>query len=485
MLRSIICAMIALVVAAPSLEAQAVLEVPSLYPTIGGALAAALPGDVVRVAAGTYYESIDMPNGVHLMGAGAGATVLSGGPVYAILNDIGTERSTVVQGLTITGSGHGVVIADGDMTLVDCVIVATTAPFWPSGGSALRLSNGKVDLIRCRATGCGGPSAVFCLASPGYQLAMLDCIVEGSSGDGIDAAGVDGMLTMEDCLILGNAGIGVSMGTLPAGSMAHCTLYANGTGMSAPSIPVTDSIVWSNLSAQIAGSPTIGGSVSWCDVQGGYLGTGNIDLDPQFANPGIGDFSLGAGSPCIDAGDPAGIDPDGSVGDMGRRPGLPLLPGFAIGNEDVFLGLVGPPLTSLKINGSSGGLARRVDLASGQAFTVSLTPLPATAGTQNFAILGFLGVPGFADQVVFSELGGLAMPPAIPGVAPAAAFMLTNNIFPDPQALIPSTPAPWSLSIPSGLPPTIQIALQTVIVLPSTASYPVLRSTNAVLLNVY
>lgn len=51
--------------------------------------------------------------------------------------------------------------------------------------------------------------------------------------------------------------------------------------------------------------------VSFCDIEGGYTGTGNIDIDPLFRYPGIEDFHLMAvacgqvfDSPCIDAGDP-------------------------------------------------------------------------------------------------------------------------------------------------------------------------------------
>jgi hypothetical protein len=63
-------------------------------------------------------------------------------------------------------------------------------------------------------------------------------------------------------------------------------------------------------------------TVTYCDIQGGWPGEGNIDVDPLFADPASGDYHLKsrAGrwdlnsqnwaqddvtSPCIDAGDPA------------------------------------------------------------------------------------------------------------------------------------------------------------------------------------
>jgi hypothetical protein len=42
--------------------------------------------------------------------------------------------------------------------------------------------------------------------------------------------------------------------------------------------------------------------VTYSDVQGGYTGESNLDLDPLFAAPDNGDFHLHPCSPCIDAG---------------------------------------------------------------------------------------------------------------------------------------------------------------------------------------
>jgi len=58
--------------------------------------------------------------------------------------------------------------------------------------------------------------------------------------------------------------------------------------------------------------------VTYCDVQGGWPGTGNIDADPIFVGPEMDDFHLRWRSPCIDAGDPDfPLDPDGTRSDIG------------------------------------------------------------------------------------------------------------------------------------------------------------------------
>jgi hypothetical protein len=58
--------------------------------------------------------------------------------------------------------------------------------------------------------------------------------------------------------------------------------------------------------------------ITYCDVQGGWPGEGNIDADPIFVCPDGEDFRLRWRSPCIDAGDPdLPLDPDGTRCDIG------------------------------------------------------------------------------------------------------------------------------------------------------------------------
>jgi hypothetical protein len=63
---------------------------------------------------------------------------------------------------------------------------------------------------------------------------------------------------------------------------------------------VMNSIFWDNSAPDGAQVYSSTGTLEahYCDVQGGYPGTGNIDLDPGFADS---DYRLLPGSPCIDA----------------------------------------------------------------------------------------------------------------------------------------------------------------------------------------
>jgi len=117
-----------------------------------------------------------------------------------------------------------------------------------------------------------------------------------------------------------------------------------------PPLPprVVNSILWNNLSwrdplnAQIF-DDSAGIDVSYCNIQGGWVGEGNIDADPFFADQNNFDYHLkseagrfdantgiwvsdGVTSPCIDAGNPTspiGYEPfpNGGIINMGAYGG--------------------------------------------------------------------------------------------------------------------------------------------------------------------
>jgi hypothetical protein len=73
-----------------------------------------------------------------------------------------------------------------------------------------------------------------------------------------------------------------------------------------------NNIIRENTPWNISGSPL---TVIYCNVEGGWPGIGNIDLDPFFRDPENGDFHLMStacsdpfDSPCIDGGDPNILD---------------------------------------------------------------------------------------------------------------------------------------------------------------------------------
>src|SRR5688572_17434671 len=77
------------------------LDVPRDYATIQAAVDAAEPGDTVRVAAGTYTESVKLRSGVCLLGMGAKHTILDAQFEGRTLVDLTNAPGSLVAGFTI------------------------------------------------------------------------------------------------------------------------------------------------------------------------------------------------------------------------------------------------------------------------------------------------------------------------------------------------------------------------------------------------
>jgi len=71
---------------------------------------------------------------------------------------------------------------------------------------------------------------------------------------------------------------------------------------------ITNSILWgdsANWGTEIYNNNASAPVVTYSDVQSGYSGTGNLNVDPLFVNAASNDFHLQATSPCIDQGNNA------------------------------------------------------------------------------------------------------------------------------------------------------------------------------------
>ncbi len=108
----------------------AVLSVPSQYPTIQAAIAAASNGDEIVVAPGSYTGTFDTAGkGITLRSSGGAAVTTLTSPLSSPVIRIqsGEGPDTVIEGFTIddggttSGSGGGAFIQLADPAFVECV----------------------------------------------------------------------------------------------------------------------------------------------------------------------------------------------------------------------------------------------------------------------------------------------------------------------------------------------------------------------------
>jgi hypothetical protein len=122
---------------------------------------------------------------------------------------------------------------------------------------------------------------------------------------GISLGGADGSLMLQSLIY--NCGFGVAVASstncvLGGVTISGCStgLFFRTTGTALSQITGTNNIIWNNdVAVAITGNSTLQTECS--DVQGGFAGAGNIDLDPLFVNSAIGDYRLKAGSPARNA----------------------------------------------------------------------------------------------------------------------------------------------------------------------------------------
>ena len=330
------------------------------YTNLQTALAAAVSGDEVWVAAGTYKPtattdraaSFALKNGVAIYGGFAGTetmrsqrnpttsvTILSGDigatpfPLdnsYHVVTADGTvTASGILDGFTITGGradsgvdptdrGGGVYTILGSPSFVRCIFLNNHAS---NRGGGVRVASGGPSFTDCTfqgntaSTAGAGLSAGFVDALTVRRCVFRSNSVGNSTGGGAIEA-TDNTAVINSVIAQNSPNAVVFFG---GGNAFTNSTIANNSGygaiLFASSTSFVNSILWGNTLGQVFLGPSGGVSISYSDVQGGgFAGTGNINANPLFlAAPA--DLRLGAGSPAVDAGNNAAV-PGGTTTDV-------------------------------------------------------------------------------------------------------------------------------------------------------------------------
>ncbi len=345
------------------------LLVPAEYATIQAAIDAAVDGNTIWVAGGTYTGEGNYKINFN----GKKITVKSeSGPEYCIVDcqwlgsgfyfSKGEDSNSILDGFTITNSGYydegiccGVTWIGSDNPLKgeplirNCII--------KNNYTGIQIGRCSPTISNCIITGNSGEhrGGIYCLEYSNPTI--INCIITGNRAYGYHGRGAGikcwcyGNANIINCVISGNfannSGGGIFSGHHSTVTITNCTITENFAGSDGGAIYVNEanaiirnSILYGNTAEWGKELSFINGAVctvSYSNIQGGQAdayvstssilnwGEGNIDVDPAFASPIKSDYHLMPGSLCIDAGDPCYVaepnetDLDGNPRVIGGR----------------------------------------------------------------------------------------------------------------------------------------------------------------------
>ncbi len=221
-----VLAALALVLTA-SVALSADINVPADYATIQGAVDAAIAGDTIIVAAGTYEEQVCVAKDLTITGAGVGVTTIASpdalveffttsGDNYAIVYIHDTAYVTL-ENLTVDGLGKG----NANYRFVG-------VGFWNAGGSMSELD--ILNVIDTPFSGAQHGVGVYSYNDTGgpYSIDMIDVHVEDFQKTAVALAGSGLVVDLENVSTVGAGpttitaqnGIQVSYG--PTGTLNNC-----------------------------------------------------------------------------------------------------------------------------------------------------------------------------------------------------------------------------------------------------------------------
>ncbi len=313
--------------ASPALAAM-VYNVPPGQ-SIQHAIDIASYGDTINVAAGYYTENITLKNGVALIGAGADITTIDGN-TSTVVESYSCDPNTILDGFTITNGASrragGMYISDGDMTVKNCDFTNNTA----HSGGGMAITGSDVIITNCSfSNNLANLSSNQSGGGGAMKITNSDVIITNCSFSNNLANPGDGGA------ILIRSGSQIITNSTFSNNIANGFNGGGGIYIYNGSQLITNCILWNNTPDQISGGSPL---VNYSDIEGGYVGIGNILTDPLFAS--ASDLHPQTGSQCIDAGSNSAVDPSITTD-------LDGLPRFADDPGTLDTGIGTPPIVDM------------------------------------------------------------------------------------------------------------------------------------------
>ncbi len=320
-----------------------IFPVPSVFPTIGAAAAAAPSGSVIEIAAGVYNEAIDLgskdleltgdpeaPETVILDGTGLADSILvmAGGQTAATrITGLTFRFGTRGHGAGVQpgalGDGGAIFIDGGAPRILDCRFLDNAA----NRGGAIWSDNASPRIRRCvmdgnTSSGSGGAIAIRLATNCVISDCSMDGNVAGQLGGSIHARNCSGSFSGNTirASIATTFGGAISMTGTGSVAVTTCTIESNaaadlggGLWIDGISTSLADSIVRGNLPDDIAGR--------WTDLGGNTIGgdppplcPADFDGDGMVAGADLGLLLVRLGTDCPRTGDcPEDLNGDGSI----------------------------------------------------------------------------------------------------------------------------------------------------------------------------
>ncbi len=212
----------------------------------------------------------------------------AGGAVYCLGQSSPVITDSVIGNNRAESNGAGIYLAEGSSPVItNCSIHENLVDgFIDRRGGAIFCTDSSPRLTCCQVTDnfadYGGGIYYYGDSHP----IITNCLITGNNahqGGGLYCA--ISALEMTNCTFSNNISI--------QGGAIYATINC--------SIDILYSIFWGDTPGEIFIEDTSTVSLSYCDILGGFDGTGNIDLDPLFSSSDEGEYFLSH----RDAGDPS------------------------------------------------------------------------------------------------------------------------------------------------------------------------------------